>query len=76
MTTVPAEPDAQARGDAHAIETHQLANEHGVVTVEEFTGEEAAAIVDEHKSSKISLDTFSFVDDHEWTYSVKSNDKC
>ena len=73
---VPAEPDAQARGDAHEIETHQLANEHGVVGVEEFTREEAAAIVDERKSSEISVDTFSFVDDHGWTYLVNSIDKC
>ena len=72
----PAEPDAQTRGDAHQIETHQLANERGVVGVEEFTGEEAAAIVDERKSSKISLDNFSFVDDHGWTYLVNSIDKC
>ena len=73
---VPAKPDAEAGDDAHKIETHQLANEPGVVSVQEFTGEEAAAIVDECKSSKISLDTFSFVDDVQWTYSANSIDKC
>ena len=73
---VPVEPDAQARGDACKIEIPQLANEHGVVGVEEFTGEKAVAIMDEHKSSKISLDTISFVDDHGWTYLVNSIDKC
>ena len=41
--------------------------EPGVVGVEEFSGEQAAAIVDECKSSKISLDNFSFVDYHWWT---------
>ena len=73
---VPAEPDAEARGDACEIEIPQLANEPGVVSVQEFTGEEAAAIVNECKSSEISLDTFSFVDDLGWTYSANSIDKC
>ena len=73
---VPAELDAKAEGDACKIETHQLVNEPGVVSVEEFTGEAAAVIVDKHKSSEISLDTFSFVDDHGWAYSVNSIDKC
>ena len=73
---VPAEPDSEARGDAHKIETHQLANEPDVVGAQEFTGEEAAAIVDECKSSEISLDTFSLVDDLGWTYSANSIDKC
>ena len=36
--------------------------EPGVVGVEEFTGEQAAAIVDEGKSSKISINNFSFGD--------------
>ena len=72
----PAEPDAEARGDAHEIETRQPSNEPGVVGVQEFTGKEAAAIVDECESSKISLDTFSFVDDLQWTYSANSIDKC
>ena len=34
----------------------------GVVGVEGFTGEQVAAIVDEGKSSKISLNNFSFRD--------------
>ena len=53
--------------DAGEIQRDQLANKPGVVSVQEFTGDEAAAIVDEHKSSKISLDNFSFVDYHGWT---------
>ena len=54
----PAKPDAEARGDTHDTVTHQLANEPGVVSGQKFTGDEAAAIVDKCKSSKISLETF------------------
>ena len=53
--------------DAGKIQRDQLANEPGVVGVHEFTGNEATAIVDECKSSEISLDNFSFVDYHGWT---------
>ena len=73
---VPAEADAEVGGDAHEIQRDQLVNEPGVVSVQEFTGEEVAAIFDECKLSKISLDTFSFADYHGWTYSTNSFDKC
>ena len=51
--------------DVVEIQRDQLANEP--VSVHKFTGDEAAAIIDEHKSSKISLDNFSFVAYCGWT---------
>ena len=75
-TAVPAEADGEVGGDVCEIQRDQLAKEPGVVSVQEFTGEEAAVIFDECKSSKISLHTFSFVDYHGWTYSANSFDKC